>query len=228
MKYDITYSCGHTGTVELFGKSDDRHRRLEWLKENALCPECYKEQHKDDPVVVKVTPFGSVKGTGEPVFLTEICGNTRPHKGAIKNIGFEWDGICWHRKLYMSQLDDFENAVMQIGNVKLDDSYVNIRREMENLPDEAKELLAKFHAEWDEKKKGYVVPEKPALLSSGKRWNGKVYGKSGNFSVYLDGEKVNVSDAEADDLRRYLTAKGESEDIHEEMKGVLIMPAVRG
>lgn len=223
MKYDIIYSCGHAGTVELFGESTDRERRLEWLKESALCPNCYREQHKDDPIVIKLKKtYSGVKGTSEPILLVNICGNTKPHKNVIKNMGFEWTGSCWYRELYMSQLNDFEKAIMQLGNVKLDDGYINIRREMENLPGEAKEMLAKFHAEWNEKKKSYVAPKKPALLSSGRKWNGKIYGKSGKFTVYLDGEKVNISDNDADELRKYLTEKEKYKDIPNEMCGVFI------
>ena len=33
MKYEITYKCGHTGTVELFGKGTDREYRLARLAE---------------------------------------------------------------------------------------------------------------------------------------------------------------------------------------------------
>lgn len=38
-KYDVTYRCGHTGTVELYGKNEDRARRLEGLKV-CDCPAC--------------------------------------------------------------------------------------------------------------------------------------------------------------------------------------------
>ena len=30
MKYDVRFSCGHTHTVELFGKSADRERKIKW------------------------------------------------------------------------------------------------------------------------------------------------------------------------------------------------------
>lgn len=42
MKYDVTYSCGHTATVELFGKSEDRERKLHWMETEGMCPDCYK------------------------------------------------------------------------------------------------------------------------------------------------------------------------------------------
>lgn len=48
MKYDITYSCGHEGRVELFGKTEDRERKIAWYKSNGICPECYKEMKKMD------------------------------------------------------------------------------------------------------------------------------------------------------------------------------------
>lgn len=44
MKYDVKFSCGHTCTVELFGKTSDRERKIKWYEECAVCPECYKEQ----------------------------------------------------------------------------------------------------------------------------------------------------------------------------------------
>lgn len=39
MKYDITCACGHGITVELYGKSDSRERKLNAMKK-AICPEC--------------------------------------------------------------------------------------------------------------------------------------------------------------------------------------------
>ena len=38
-KYSVTYKCGHTGTVELFGKTSDREWRLEQLAKGN-CPDC--------------------------------------------------------------------------------------------------------------------------------------------------------------------------------------------
>lgn len=42
-KYDVTYKCTHEGTVELFGKTTDRMKKIEWL-ETTLCPECYARE----------------------------------------------------------------------------------------------------------------------------------------------------------------------------------------
>ena len=39
MKYTVTYRCGHTGEVELFGKAADRERKLRRYAEDD-CPAC--------------------------------------------------------------------------------------------------------------------------------------------------------------------------------------------
>ena len=44
MKYEVDFSCGHTGKVELYGKSEDRNKRIKYLEKYGICPECYKEQ----------------------------------------------------------------------------------------------------------------------------------------------------------------------------------------
>ena len=44
MKYEVRFSCGHTETVELFGKNADRQRKIAWFEESGLCSKCYAEQ----------------------------------------------------------------------------------------------------------------------------------------------------------------------------------------
>ena len=41
-RYEVTYDCGCTGTVNLFGKHADRERKLEWLAGQ----DCYACQKK--------------------------------------------------------------------------------------------------------------------------------------------------------------------------------------
>lgn len=40
MKYTITYSCGHNGTVNLFGPGKERERKIYWYENNGECPDC--------------------------------------------------------------------------------------------------------------------------------------------------------------------------------------------
>ncbi len=45
-KYNVTYSCGHSGEVQLFGPHDERERKLAWYSHAAVCPDCYQAQQK--------------------------------------------------------------------------------------------------------------------------------------------------------------------------------------
>lgn len=40
-KHTITHSCGHTHEYQLYGKSDERTRKIKWL-ETQECPACQK------------------------------------------------------------------------------------------------------------------------------------------------------------------------------------------
>jgi len=62
LKYNITFSCGHTGTVELFGKDKERHKKLEYFQENGLCSECYKKMMREEEQAQPLTT-----PTGKPV-----------------------------------------------------------------------------------------------------------------------------------------------------------------
>lgn len=38
-KYKVTYKCGHTAEVQLYGKEADRQNKIKWYS-TILCPEC--------------------------------------------------------------------------------------------------------------------------------------------------------------------------------------------
>lgn len=58
-KYDITYSCGHEGTVELLGKEKDRQRKIEWYESTGLCPECYKKEMREKEAIDVENAYGN-------------------------------------------------------------------------------------------------------------------------------------------------------------------------
>lgn len=43
-KYDVMMSCGHTQTIQLFGKMEDRRKKIAWLENHGLCTECAKKE----------------------------------------------------------------------------------------------------------------------------------------------------------------------------------------
>ncbi len=69
-KYNITYSCGHEGTVQLFGKSEERERKT-WLSDRRICSgyTLGKRRNPDLPVLRRGYPSaqGRDQGTGIPV-----------------------------------------------------------------------------------------------------------------------------------------------------------------
>lgn len=42
-KYQVTYACGHTDTIQLYGKETEREKRLAYLA-TIDCPNCYHEK----------------------------------------------------------------------------------------------------------------------------------------------------------------------------------------
>lgn len=48
MKYTVTFSCGHEATVDLFGKTSERERRITWYEKEGICPDCYRKMKEDE------------------------------------------------------------------------------------------------------------------------------------------------------------------------------------
>lgn len=47
MQYNVTYACGHEGTVDIYGRSRDREWKLAH-EEEKLCPDCWKKQRDEE------------------------------------------------------------------------------------------------------------------------------------------------------------------------------------
>lgn len=210
MKYDITYSCGHKGTIELFGKYKDRDRKIEWLEYKGLCPECYKhmkwEEEKKKGLILEV--YLSVLDPEKPILLM-FSGDSYSHKDEIKA-----DGYFFGEEHPVTGLFDFfkmkpdpkrwwktfskEEAVDEMKKwhdrgAKIESHItaisLSLYRETMERKQKQDEAIAKL-----------VKPERPAYLVG--RWNGKIYG-SRSKSIYLDGEKKELTDEEAQQLEKY-------------------------
>lgn len=110
MRYDGIYSCGHEGSVYIYGKSDYR----EWRKEkifSGICPDCYKKQLAKERTVAKEAAmeeakemqlpelFGTEKQVAWAVTLRSECINKVSaffKENAGKKIRIETDG----KKIY--------------------------------------------------------------------------------------------------------------------------------
>ena len=67
MKYDITYSCGHAGTVELYGKTSERESKIRWYETTAVCPECYKKQQEEAAETITKYDLPELEGSKKQV-----------------------------------------------------------------------------------------------------------------------------------------------------------------
>lgn len=71
-KYDVKFSCGHTATVELFGRTADRENKIKWYETEGLCPDCYKKlrdaekQKHNEEEAQKAKDLGLAELTGSP------------------------------------------------------------------------------------------------------------------------------------------------------------------
>jgi len=223
-KYNITYSCGHEGTVQLFGKSEERERKIKYYEEFGLCTECYKKQKQEENAKLGFLIGGSVadtlSGKGEIQICLSFAGDTLPHKEEIKALGYRWTAVDASQMAYMRKpdmgwvkvvpyehLEEEKEKAFAIGAKETEISD----RELANQKERYQEMLSeqKLFRKRNKKKLeaqkqlADLLPEKPECIRDG-HWNEKVYGKAGRYSIYLDGNKVNISDEEAVGLEEYL------------------------
>ena len=124
-KYDVTYMCGHEETMQLYGPCKERQRKIEYYRENMLCPECYKKEKekekeeayrtfKTNPPVYSISITDDVDfRSWNPLFKIVVTGNTIPIKDELKKIGYNWDyewfdcntKRCWIKRVPMECLD---------------------------------------------------------------------------------------------------------------------------
>jgi hypothetical protein len=95
-KYTIEYTCGHEGhrEVQLFGPHKERERKLEWMAQECLCPECWKAKKEAEQkalgIVARVRACPGVK----PAILIELYGDTASIKEAAKERGYKWGDLA--------------------------------------------------------------------------------------------------------------------------------------
>ena len=214
-KYEVTFSCGHTGTVSLFGKNTDRENKLKWYEEQGLCPECYKAKKRaaqeQEPLTLNVG-LDLFDNSGCP-FVFAFTGNTMPVKDEIKKLRYRWDYITigafsiFNSYTEMTWQTRAENVETEIARVKEVFPDINVKLDItENklmaykaMKREADEKLEALRRELE----AVEVPEKPDCYPTG-RWNGKVYGGAKyGYSIYVDGAKTEITEEEKEQLEAY-------------------------
>lgn len=212
-KYDVKFSCGHTERKELFGAEKDRQSKIEYWERSGICSECYKKAMREKEAATPLTLTINLDIVNVKVIL-RFEGNTMAFKDKIKELGYRWGDIPaiglfgyfgksqfgWYKSVSLDALDEQIKAAAEL-NPQVKENYTQV-----DLIAFAQEKGKKDKIE--AKKAEMAKPKVPAKIA-GKRWNGNIYGKKGNYSIYPDNEKVYITDEEAEELNNYLAAKEE-------------------
>lgn len=100
--YDVVCSiCGKEYQIGLLGKYADREKKLEWLKDNGRCPECYKKylmEHADNKLIIREARERGRRVTGRAVVAIDSP-ISYEIKEDLKALGYKWDSYLsrWYK-----------------------------------------------------------------------------------------------------------------------------------
>lgn len=243
-KYDINYSCGHSGVIVLQGKTSERERQIEW-RESGVCPECYKAKKREEKIEMGLvynididTNVMKLFEDTEKIIRISFDGDTLTHKDNIKSIGgytfgeIEPVGFLgfmsathhvhsWYKHVTIDQLKSEIKRAESIGAKRgkyPNDTEVALARA---TIAEARKCNQKRKEEFDLKIASIEKPVPPAVWEKhiqGHKCNRKIYGRSGNYQVYADNEKIELTDEEAVELEKYWKAREKYEKAIDKIK----------
>ena len=136
--YDITHACGHDERIQLFGKTSERERRIEWLQERP-CTECWRkeraaevEARKDKEAAMIVEKFGSDAADAVNLLSNASC----TLEGSAKQIAWATDirkEFIEKTKADMKSADkndvlDMKAMLKVADNITEADDWINARR----------------------------------------------------------------------------------------------------
>ncbi|MBN2329425.1 MAG: hypothetical protein JXR73_19955 [Candidatus Omnitrophica bacterium] len=93
-KYNVTYKCGHECEIELFGKTDDRRAKIEWMQDNQVGPTCYRAQQTE-----RIAAADAAEN------LPELTGSEKQ--------------IAWALKIRREKIDDFKKQTAKVTDPKI-------------------------------------------------------------------------------------------------------------
>lgn len=226
MKYTVKMSCGHEEVVDLFGPGKERERRIQYYETQGLCKECYLKQERDaeKSAGLQFCYFYTSEideETGSPLAVVWFSGDTIPYKDQIKALGYHWSDISYPVDIYCDRhmawslfvdvglLRDNADQAKAIGATIIGPK--SLGPDAYALSNQNHRMALEKQKEWkelSEKRAAIPKPQVPEILK-GHSWNKKIYGRIGNKSVYLDGEKVKISDDQAACIEAYLEERDE-------------------
>lgn len=198
----VTIKCSVCG--DTFEKTAIKINRREadkwesWAK-NAIdmCPSCYAkklaelDQQRPLTMVLTVSPYDI-----RPVKIS-WSGCTNSHRSELESLGYRW---CEDGYKVVPQYFTLEEANAEYERIKSAGLTPEVDRQYSN----GELIISTQNAKKMKEIADLERPHRPEWMGEGK-WNGKVYGSSrSGYSVYVDGNKIVMSEEQHNDLQDYL------------------------
>lgn len=132
-KYEITYKCGHTATVQLLGSIEERQRKIEWYKHNCMCDECRAKQAQEASVQVGLP---AIDGSDKQVaWATDIRNKAIDSVRALK---VRFDALANtqmpapQQEIYNKLLIAYNDVANQVSSCSQSRWFIDNRANLEN------------------------------------------------------------------------------------------------
>ena len=152
-KYDVTFSCGHTETIQLFGKETDRQRKIKWYEEHCVCSSCYKKQQEEarkaaaEKAAAEASKLGLPELIGTP---KQIAWAEEIRCDIVKSIN-----NCNHNgestefvEFMLRTIDEVLDEAIRTSSVPITETGININKLLNvmeyNVPITANEIMDKL------------------------------------------------------------------------------------
>jgi hypothetical protein len=235
-KYQIDYACGHGSYEEqLVGPMELRERKIAWLRDNKVCKTCYIARKRAEDAAAPRIAYVEAEPMSLTVTV-RISGGVEDNKEALMALGFAWTAeyggfasllatrepptaLCRTHTFtgspeMIAWLEGVSAEIAPLGyqtKTSISDLDVEMfRRTLADCAAKAADQAAKAAAhprparpDW------YQAAMTVAKAKAGGRdvsTNGKIYGRKGRQAIYIDGTKIEMTDAQADELRTYQAA----------------------
>jgi hypothetical protein len=172
-------------------------------------------------LIFNIIPLPYIDKDGELLVEIFLDTNNENIKEKIKTLGYSWKPrfslsksnnhqFSWCKTIKFKNISDESEKVTEIGKLEIkenfedlecDDFYISFAMKSQrryNSSYKHKEDIIRRLNETEH----LTRPKIPAYIES-YQWNGKMYGKKDNYSVYLSGNKVNISNDQKEELEKY-------------------------
>ena len=172
--------------------------------------------------------YGESLRSGRIVYAIIFGGNTAPHKDAIKGLGAKWTDRYPTSNGISSMVNVNQAPMRWVIFVNIDKleavgrSALEIGARLNDIPssDNVARLQAEIQvANFCKSKQADSLGSEPEysetvrrIYPEGARWNGKYYGKDGHWSIYSDGNKIEISNEIKAEMEATTQARAEWEN----------------